>query len=277
MIPRRNISKLLLKLTTNGRSIPEKTIEKDYIISWILIGLTYTKLHDCLLFKGGTALKKFYIKGYRFSEDLDFTMTKEISLEEIKNEFEKAFQKILVLANIPLRLARAEVPHKNTYTLYFNYSGPLGADISKGEIKVDITINEKLLFPAKEKPLLKEYEEYNDLLYDRKIRIYDIHEIFIEKSCSLLDPKRNEPRDVYDLWYLTNPEKIDAEMLVENFKKKAAFKSLKGEGLEESINKKKDKYKKLWDIRLREHLISLPEFEKVYRELKRKLKEAKYF
>ena len=48
--------------------------EKDYIISWILTGVSHVeKLRTALVFKGGTALKKFYFGDYRFSEDLDFT------------------------------------------------------------------------------------------------------------------------------------------------------------------------------------------------------------
>jgi len=70
MIPRRNIQTISLRASP----IQEKTVEQDYIISWILAGLTYTKNNDWLSFKGGTALKKIYISNYRFSEDLDFTL-----------------------------------------------------------------------------------------------------------------------------------------------------------------------------------------------------------
>lgn len=52
----------------------DKVIEKDYVLTWILIGLADSSLKDILAFKGGTALKKVYFPDYRYSEDLDFTL-----------------------------------------------------------------------------------------------------------------------------------------------------------------------------------------------------------
>ena len=49
-------------------------IEQDYLLSWILAGVSQVPaLGDSLVFKGGTALKKCYFGDYRFSEDLDFS------------------------------------------------------------------------------------------------------------------------------------------------------------------------------------------------------------
>ena len=36
-----------------------------------------------LAFKGGTALRSCWFENYRFSEDLDFTLTRPINLEDI--------------------------------------------------------------------------------------------------------------------------------------------------------------------------------------------------
>ena len=49
-------------------------IEQDYLLSWILAGVSQVlALGDSLVFKGGIALKKCYFGDYRFSEDLDFS------------------------------------------------------------------------------------------------------------------------------------------------------------------------------------------------------------
>jgi len=49
-------------------------LERDYLISWILAGISSREaLRKALVFKGGTALKKCYFGEYRFSEDLDFS------------------------------------------------------------------------------------------------------------------------------------------------------------------------------------------------------------
>jgi len=84
MIPQRNISLLSNRLAkAGGRRIPEAVLERDYCLAWYLVGLSRSPLRNCLAFKGGTALKRCYFGDYRFSEDLDFTLTTPASLEEI--------------------------------------------------------------------------------------------------------------------------------------------------------------------------------------------------
>ncbi len=56
-------------------------IEKDYIQHIFLINL-YKIIGNELLFKGGTALQKCYGLN-RFSEDLDFNLMRDISIEKI--------------------------------------------------------------------------------------------------------------------------------------------------------------------------------------------------
>jgi hypothetical protein len=48
--------------------------EKDYVILWLLVGLARSGLtRHGWTFKGGTCLRHCYYKGYRFSEDIDFS------------------------------------------------------------------------------------------------------------------------------------------------------------------------------------------------------------
>jgi len=48
--------------------VRDTQIEKDYILSWILRGIAqHGTLSKCLVFKGGTVLKKIYFDDYRFS------------------------------------------------------------------------------------------------------------------------------------------------------------------------------------------------------------------
>src|SRR3989344_3824087 len=55
-----------------------KNIEKDYLQDLILFSI-YSFIGKELVFKGGTCLYKLYKLG-RFSEDLDFTLTKDIDI-----------------------------------------------------------------------------------------------------------------------------------------------------------------------------------------------------
>jgi len=48
--------------------------EKDYVILWLLSGLAHSGAKDYgWVFKGGTCLRHCYYRGYRFSEDMDFS------------------------------------------------------------------------------------------------------------------------------------------------------------------------------------------------------------
>lgn len=282
MIPRRNISQLVLKLSTADQIIQEKTVEKDYILSWVLAGLAQTDLKDILAFKGGTALKKIYFQGYRFSEDLDFSLIGSHTPEEIKALFAKAFQSVLTQTNLNLSFALDKDSFsENTFTFFLNYSGPLGADPARRQVKMDITLKELILLPLENKLLLREYPEYSDLPADAELKVYALAEIFIEKLCCLLDPKRNEPRDVYDTWYLLGqagspsfPEEVSH--LGQGFKKKAAFKILNSLDLSKTINNKEARYRKSWDLRFKDQVIDLPDFDRVYRELKKHLRRHGY-
>jgi len=60
-----------------------QVIEKDYTLGWLLAGIAaHSEIGQSWIFKGGTCLKKCYFETYRFSEDLDFTLTNPDHLRE---------------------------------------------------------------------------------------------------------------------------------------------------------------------------------------------------
>ena len=69
------ITKQELLKKQRSTNLPLSTIEKDYMLGLMLSVLyRHPKLREQWVFKGGTCLNKIYIKDYRFSEDLDFTV-----------------------------------------------------------------------------------------------------------------------------------------------------------------------------------------------------------
>ncbi len=63
-----------LRQAWRDQGVQSYVIERDYLLSWVLAGISVVpELRETLVFKGGTALKKCYFGNYRFSEDLDFT------------------------------------------------------------------------------------------------------------------------------------------------------------------------------------------------------------
>ena len=210
MIPQRNLSLLSNELARQGgRRIPESILERDYCLSWFLIGLAQSPLKEILLFKGGTAIKKCYIPDYRFSEDLDFTLAKEVPFGTIQKGLDEIFRQIEKESGIRFRLSRLDRhSHQNSHTFFLAYEGPLPAMAPK-EVKADITIHERTVFSMQGKPILQGYAQYEDLPKNAKVMVYPFEEIAAEKVVALSDQARNEPRDLYDLWYLTANQHVD--------------------------------------------------------------------
>lgn len=144
MIPQRNISLLSNRLARQGgRRIPEAVLERDYCLAWFLVGLSRSPLREQLAFKGGTALKRCYFGGYRFSEDLDFTLTEELPLEDILAALEDVYAEVQRASGVLFRFSREDhKQHQNSHTFYLAYEGPLPSRSTK-EVKVDITIRER--------------------------------------------------------------------------------------------------------------------------------------
>lgn len=105
MIQQSQISKFSNRLLKEqgGKRIPEYVLERDYCIAWFLVGLSRVPLHNKLVFKGGTALRRCYFPEYRFSEDLDFTLLQSLSFEELKQAFELVYEEVKQASNITFR------------------------------------------------------------------------------------------------------------------------------------------------------------------------------
>ena len=273
MISQRNISLLSNRLARQGgRRIPERVLERDYCLAWFLVGLSWSPLRDRLVFKGGTALKRCYFGDYRFSEDLDFTLAKETSMKTILAEIEKISAYVRQASGVVITYSRQDrKTHQNSHTFYLTYEGPLPGTATK-EVKVDITINEAIVLPVQERKVLKGYDEYDDLPEDEKINVYSLEEILIEKVVALTDRARNEPRDLYDVWYLTAQEDMDFFALLPEIKSKLEFRNRDMAGISDEFMNKEARLKKLWQSRLAYQMVILPHFDEVSRAVRRTLR-----
>ena len=275
MIAQRNISLLSNRLfREGGRRIPESVLERDYCLSWFLAGLSRSPIRDLLIFKGGTAIKKCYFANYRFSEDLDFTLAEATPFETIRTQLETVYDEVRRSSGIIIRFSREDrKKHQNSYTFYLAYEGPLPGTHTK-EVKVDITIDERMVVPVQDRKLLKGYDEYTDLPENEKLRVYALDEILVEKVAALTDFARNEPRDLYDAWYLISTEKMDLSLLVPEITSKLEFRGRTIDGMGDAFMKKETRLKKLWQARLAHQMVSLPYFEEVYRSVRRWFRAA---
>lgn len=276
MIPQRNLALLSNRLARGGgRRIPESILERDYCLAWFLIGLSRTPLRERLAFKGGTALKQCYFGDYRFSEDLDFTLTAEAPFDLIRKELDPVFAEVSQSGAVSIRFAHEDKQeHQNSHTFYLSYEGPLQPTARAKEVKVDITIKEEIVFPLESRRVLRAYAEYDDLPEDAEILAYSLDETAAEKVVALLDAARNEPRDLYDLWFLTSYGHVDLGNVTHAIEKKWEFRKRKPADAREVLESKEARYKKLWELRLAAQMAELPEFGEVYRLVRRALRGA---
>lgn len=279
MILQSQISKLSNRLLKEqgGRRIPEHVLERDYCIAWFLVGLSRSPLREKIVFKGGTALRRCYFSEYRFSEDLDFTLLKPISFDELKLSLEAVYTEVKQASNITFQFSRSDsATHQNSYTFYLGYEGPLPTTSTRKEIKVDITIKEMIFYPPAELAILKSCDEYTDFPEGEKILVYPLCEVAAEKTVALLDRARTEPRDLYDLWYLTQQnDAVALSECLEAIHVKLAHRGKKLENVRDEFYKKETRLKKTWETRLSAQMANLTEFDHVYRAVKRSLRQAK--
>lgn len=260
----------------NQVGVRDQQIEKDYILSWILWGIAnHEHLSKTLVFKGGTVLKKVYFEDYRFSEDLDFTLLEnEISNEQIFEWFNEIFDLIKEEANIPLKKIDDDEDDENKLkeekedglNFYIGYVGPLGGFGNNKKVKVDISKSEKLEFEPAVKNAIVDYSD----LEEYTLLCYPLEELLVEKlRCTM---QRMQPRDYYDIWYLVEVEEMDVDYFTNEFRIKCISKEQNPEDFHKKLEQRLPQYKARWQKSMSDQIKDLPDFEKVEREVSRKIK-----
>ena len=249
--------------------VRDQQIEKDYILSWILKGVSqHEQLSKNIVFKGGTVLKKVYFAEYRFSEDLDFTLLdNDVSNEQIFEWFNETFEYVKEEANIHLAIIDDNEHEDGGINFYISYVGPLGGFGNNKKVKVDISRSEKLEFESVIKSAIIEYsdeDEYNLLCYS-------LEELLIEKLRCVM--QRMQPRDYYDIWYLLEVHGMDIDFYTTEFRNKCVSKSLEPNDFHKKLEQKLPQYKARWQKSMNDQIKQLPDFDQVQREVQRHLKK----
>jgi len=176
-------------------------IEKDYVLGWILAGISNNlSFSESWVFKGGTCLKKCYFKDYRFSEDLDFTLNEAAAIDPgfIQTQLSDVAQWLYNQSGIEVPEIILNVyPDSSgkTFRGKLGYIGPLEQRGSFTRIKLDLTQNEFLAKPPVKSKIFHPYGDKDNFLY--QVYAYSYEEIFAEKIRALFE--RARPRDLYDV------------------------------------------------------------------------------
>lgn len=260
MIPLSEINQFSQKF-----NIPSDTIEKDYAICWVLICLAKSNLANHFMFYGGTALKRIYFEDHRYSEDIDFLSTSSLSLDYILMEL-NCLNYAQTAANLLL-----EVDHSNIFSkkdriqLYIKYSGFNEIVGSPKVIRIDFAMNRELYGLKQNHTLIKTYSD----IKNQKMKLYvmSLNTILATKIGLLYDISRNEPRDLFDIWFLLKRRhKFDYnfEEINSIIKNKYGF-YLSKPTLIHHLNN--SSIKRNWNARLSKQISGLPIIDNVIREI----------
>ncbi len=249
------------KLSTELQ-VPEEIIEKDFFIELVLFYLARDiYFQEKIVFRGGTALKKIYFRNYRFSEDLDFLLPYKENLAEIESKLDQCLLKIN--ADYPVKLDKRFEYKKDRLQFFILYD--LISEIKAiKEFKIDV-LKDNHIPSFQPKKILFSYHEFKK--EDLYLGTYDLESIVGDKIGRILDVV-DEPRDIYDLWYLLKLE-LNVAKIKEEFKKRYTCDIYIANLLSEI---KKENYKRNWQIRLEKQITNLPGYNVIIEELEMMVK-----
>ena len=158
-----------------------KLLLKDYFVTLLLYIIKDT---EGIYFKGGTALNKIFLNHPRLSEDIDFTITKDIKSEITKKIVDsKLFGNITKDKDVDGFL-RMVVEYKD-------FQG------DSDKIFIDLNQRGKLLLPS-EIHRIKHF--YIPFIPEFSIKTTAERELIAEKVAAAIG--RNKPRDHYDVYMI---------------------------------------------------------------------------
>src|SRR4030042_6714304 len=201
----------IAELKARELKIDKTHVVREYWELIILKGLFESPFGRHLIFKGGTALRLAY-GSPRFSEDLDFSLTQDV----LKRQFPSAIKKIIGPFS---ELTQTDLEEK-----YYTYLA---------EIKVT---QNYLPFPFRIKIEISK-RETKDYRWELKLldspstviqvmgQVATLDQIYKDKLACLKG--RTKPKDLFDLWYVSEKLKIPYTPKKISLKKKEVVRDLR--------------------------------------------------
>lgn len=227
-------------------------VEKDYFQHMIL-GALSRKFSETLVFKGGTALQKLGIIP-RFSEDLDFTLKKELKIQKMRETIENIIQNynyIVELDNFIDDERTIGFRIKIQGLLYRNRMGIC-------TVRIEASKREQVILEPDKKEFAPPYTDILPYI----MSVMQNNEILAEKVRTIYT--RHKARDLYDIYNVIN---IGTKFDIKLVNKKLEYYDLKFDA-NTFINNCK-KLEPNWDSELK----SLLDRVVPYREVMKVIKE----
>ena len=262
MIGRPELSRL-----ATAAGVGERAQEKDYVLAWLVAARAIVG-PATFVFKGGTALRRCWFPGYRYSEDLDFTADDSPTDDRIAAAIDGWCEWVADEAGIQ---ASRIVGGTEGATFYVQYVGPLRAADGR-QIKIDVATDEAVRDGSERRLLLSEYSDLDGAKY--AVDVYALEEVWAEKVRSLL--QRSEPRDLYDVHQLLEHDRSLADLGHGLFERKAISKGRAPGELIDRLTSRRTTFERTWETRLATQVRDLPAFDGVWRRVLAGLRRADY-
>lgn len=243
--------------------------EKDYVILWVLWGLVHSGVtRHVWAFKGGTCLRHCYYKGYRFSEDIDF------SCRPGGENLDASLKLLQKTADQVQSESGVRITVKKPLTIPGDFQIEIPLEYSRGgarrqglpQVKVHLTFDEPIL----ETPIACSIKSGYSDLSAFKVHSYTKKEIVAEKLRSLLQQQKKwpRPRDLYDLWHMLcrSQERFLWPELLPMFQEKCRVRNINPDISGLTSTKLKEWNKNAWLDRLGPMVKDLPDFDVVWKE-----------
>lgn len=255
-------------------SLSPDTVEKDYVLGWMLHGIGEHQSTKNWAFKGGTSLKKCFFETFRFSEDLDYTLKDNAHLDRdfllgVFSKIAESLHENIGIEFFPDRFTFKIVDKGNgkfSGQGKIHYNGPLNRKQGVATIKLDLTTDEILVLDAVSQKVHHPYSDEPE--QGIHANCYAFEEVIAEKIRALA--QRIRPRDLYDVvHFFRNREMIKKPELVYNILgQKCAFKEMDIPTFEYIENHEKlDELGPQWDNMLAHQLTSLPPMDSFWADL----------
>jgi uncharacterized protein len=231
-------------------------VERDYLLTHVIDALARSDPPDSLVFKGGTALRLCYFTDFRYSADLDFSVSAD-SLEQANDALRRAAALCCAehgFPNVDVSVAERHI----------DYVGPLGRS---RRLLVDLATDELVIETARPS-LVRRYADQTDPA--PAVLAYSLDEVAAEKLRCVL--QRLQCRDLFDLHRLLVEEELEVDVVWELFERKTVHKGFDPTRFPEKLNDRMPQYERRWSDELRTHLGLVPDFQRMVRELRRALR-----
>jgi len=248
------ISRDELLVQAEAFDLSEANVQRDYVFGWIISGIfRESSLADRATLKGGNALRKGYLPGTRFSDDLDFSTPDRLDGDGVLAELNRVCEFASDATGIRFDIGRNRLCSEHQidraryvykYQLYFkNMIG--GQDHVTISIRVDMTEYDRLYLPVQERQLIHPYSDADACA--ATVRCVKIEEALADKLKCLL--QRRYCYDLFDLVYglfIAEEIEVNRAELMSVFLRKTIFGSSPGAARSLLLDLPLDIYRGWW-------------------------------